>query len=131
MLSKAYLKIARVCDTWHNNRNIEVSMLKQQENVIDLVAERNKRGAAQHDPYYQIQINRMNKIELLEEMVRFQEERSSKGQLSLTMMVRGKILFRALETHAETDELRLLASSYRRHLEHEIDHLLKKPSLNQ
>ena len=96
-------------------------MMKQRENVIDLVAERNKRGTAQHDPYYQMQINRMNKIELLEEMVRFQEQRSAKEKLSLTMMVRGKILFRALELHAETDELRLLASSYRRHLEHEID----------
>ena len=100
------------------------------DNIIDLVAERNKRGTAQHDPYYQMQINRMNKIELLEEMVRFQEERSSKGKLSLTMMVRGKILFRALETHAETDELRLLASSYRRHLEHEIEHVMSKPSQN-
>jgi hypothetical protein len=94
--------------------------------LIDLVAERNKRGMARHDPYYQILINRMNKMELLEEMVRFQEERSKKDNLSLTMMVRGKILFRALETTAETDELRLLASSYRRHLEHEIE-LNNKP----
>ena len=81
---------------------------------------------ARHDPYYQILINRMNKMELLEEMVRFQEERSKKDNLSLTMMVRGKILFHALELMAETDELRLLASSYRRHLEHEID-LHSKP----
>jgi hypothetical protein len=94
--------------------------------LIDLVAERNKRGMARHDPYYQILINRMNKMELLEEMVRFQEERSKKDNLSLTMMVRGKILFHALELMAETDELRLLASSYRRHLEHEID-LHSKP----
>ena len=94
--------------------------------LIDLVAERNKRGMARHDPYYQILINRMNKMELLEEMVRFQEERSKKDNLRLTMMVRGKILFRALETTAETDELRLLASSYRRHLEHEIE-LHSKP----
>ena len=99
-------------------------MLKQQENVIDFVVERNNRGLAKHDPYYQMQINRMNKIELLEEMVRFQEDRTAKGQLSLTMMVRGRILFRALETNAETDELRLLASSYRRHLEHEIENEL-------
>lgn len=63
----------------------------------------------------------MSKMELLEEMVRFQEERSQRGQLTLTMMVRGRILFRALEINAETDELRLLASSYRRHLEHEIE----------
>jgi hypothetical protein len=94
--------------------------------VIDLVAERNKRGMARHDPYYQIQINRMSKMELLEEMVRYQDERTEKGKLTLTMMVRGRILFQALEMHAETDELRLLASSYRRHLEHEIE-LASKP----
>jgi len=94
--------------------------------VIDLVAERSKRGMAKHDPYYQIQINRMSKMELLEEMVRYQDERTQKGKLTLTMMVRGRILFQALEMHAETDELRLLASSYRRHLEHEIE-LASKP----
>jgi MoaA/NifB/PqqE/SkfB family radical SAM enzyme len=101
-------------------------MMKPELNVIDFVVERNKRGLAKHDPYYQMNINRMSKIELLEEMVRFQEERSAKSILSLTMMVRGRILFRALETQAETDELRLLASSYRRHLEHEIESELKE-----
>ncbi len=89
--------------------------------LIDLLAERNKRGLDKKDPYYQVLINRMSKMELLEEMVRFQEERSQRGRLSLTMMVRGRILFRALEVCAETSELRLLASSYRRHLEHEIE----------
>jgi hypothetical protein len=98
------------------------------ENVVDLCLERNKRGSAKHDPYYQMNINRMSKIELLEEMVRFQEERTAKGALSLTLMVRGRILFRALESHAETDELRLLASSYRRHLDHEIDNSLNQMS---
>lgn len=101
-------------------------MMNEQNNLVDLIAERNKRGTAKHDPYYQMQINRMGKIELLEEMVRFQDERSAKGALSLTMMVRGRILFRALESTAETDELRLLASSYRRHLEHEIEMNLKQ-----
>lgn len=104
-------------------------MMKPHADVIDIVAERNKRGTAKHDPYYQMQINRMGKIELLEEMVRFQEQRSGKNNLSLTMMVRGRILFLALEVNAETDELRLLASSYRRHLEHEIDLHLKKISV--
>lgn len=107
------------------------SMLKQQENVIDLVAERNKREGSGNDPVYQAQINRMNKIELLEEMVRFQEDRSAKGKLTATMMVRGRILFRALESHAETEELRLLASSYRRHLEHELETVRRHPSQHQ
>jgi hypothetical protein len=125
MLFKAYL-----FNLWQANSgtNIELisSMVKPQADLIDLVAERNKRGLAKHDPYYQIQINRMGKIELLEEMVRFQEERSNRGGLSLAMMVRGRILFSALESHAETDELRLLASSYRRHLEYEIEKNLKQ-----
>jgi hypothetical protein len=105
-------------------------MHNQPENVINLLVERNKRGLVQHDPYYQVQINRMNKIELLEEMVRFQEERTAKGKLTLNMMVRGRILFRALETTSETDELRLLSSSYRRHLEHEIEEFLKTAQSN-
>ncbi len=100
-------------------------MQKQPQNIISLTTERSKRGLVQHDPYYQVQINRMNKIELLEEMVRFQEERSSKGKMTLNMMVRGRILFRALELTSETDELRLLSSSYRRHLDHEIEDVLK------
>jgi hypothetical protein len=93
------------------------------ENIINLTAERFSR--TKNDPQYETKIARMNKYELLEEMVRFQEERSEKGRLSLEMMVRGQILFRALENTAETSELRLLASSYRRHLEHEIESLSK------
>lgn len=97
------------------------------QNVFDLTTERNKRKQnSLHDADYQMIINRMSKIELLEEMVRFQEERTAKGNLTELMMVRGKILFRALELNAETDELRLLAGSYRRHLEHEIQHAQSK-----
>ena len=36
------------------------------------------------------------------------------------MMVRGQVLFKALEESAETQELRLLTRSYRRHLEFEL-----------
>jgi glutaredoxin len=100
-------------------------MMKHHENIIDLSKERTKRGLTNNDPGYQLIINQMSKIELLEEMVRFQEKRSDEPTLTLPLMVRGKILFRALEIHAETDELRLLASSYRRHLEHEIEHFAK------
>ena len=104
--------------------------MKQHADVIDMIAERNKRSTAKTDAYYQAQVNRMAKVELLEEMVRFQEERGSKPTLSLTSMVRGRILFRALEMNAETDELRLLAGSYRRHLEHEIEVHLKQVGLS-
>lgn len=98
-------------------------MMQTPQNIVDFTAERNKRQSShQHDANYQLLINRMSKIELLEEMVRFQEERSQKGQLTPLMMIRGKILFQALELNSETDELRILAGSYRRHLEHEIKH---------
>ncbi len=72
------------------------------------------------DHAYQARILSMDKLELLEEMVRFQEERSRLGHLTLTMMVRGRYLFSALEKASETNELRLLARSYRRHLEFEL-----------
>ena len=79
------------------------------------------------DLAYEARIKAMSKLELLEEMVRFQEERSGIEELSPSMMVRGKTLFRALEQTAETDELRLLARSYRRHLEYELADFLKPP----
>lgn len=89
-------------------------------NVISLKALREIRQAEKDDSSYLARIREMDKLELLEEMVRFQEERSAAGELSLSMMVRGKILFRALEDSAETRELQLLTGSYRRHLEHEL-----------
>jgi hypothetical protein len=99
--------------------------METQKNVIYLSVERNKRGFSQHDPQYQMRINRMNKIELLEEMVRFQDERGQLEKVSFPLMIRGRILFRALEMFAETSELRLLASSYYNHLENEIEAYLK------
>ena len=76
--------------------------------------------AENDDMAYRAMILSMDKLELLEEMVRFQEERSRRGSLSLAMMLKGKYLFKALEENAETQELRILTRSYRRHLEHEI-----------
>lgn len=87
-------------------------------NVVSLLAARQIREA--EDLEYRSRILTMDKLELLEEMVRFQEERSRLGHLSLQMMLRGKILFKALEENAETEELKLLTRSYRRHLEFEI-----------
>mgnify|MGYP003353183223 CR=1 FL=1 len=76
---------------------------------------------------YRAKILGMDKLELLEEMVRFQQERSSRGDLTLEMMGRGRHLFQALEEKAETQELRLLARSYRRHLDHEISARRRAP----
>jgi len=75
---------------------------------------------------YQARILGLDKLSLLEEMVRFQQERSEKGELSLEMMARGKYLFKALEDRAETQELKGLARSYRRHLEFEMAEKLQQ-----
>jgi hypothetical protein len=69
---------------------------------------------------YQARILAMDKIGLLEEMVRFQEERSKSGVLTYQMMIEGRYLFEQLENIAETPELRDLTKQYRRHLEQEI-----------
>jgi hypothetical protein len=89
-------------------------------NVVSLNAARTIRMTEQEDLAYQARILGMDKLELLEEMIRFQEERSRVGRLTVVMMLRGKLLFKALEENAETRELRLLTRSYRRHLEHEL-----------
>ncbi len=81
-----------------------------------------KRAKAQEEMYRSKLLN-LTKLELLEEMVRFQEERRLEDKLSITMMVRGHHLFKQLEERADTRELQILARAYRRHLEHELDHL--------
>lgn len=74
---------------------------------------------------YQAQILSMSKVELLEEMVRFQEERKSEGKLTSNLMFKGKYLFKALEECADSQELKILSRSYRRHLDYEIAALRK------
>lgn len=76
---------------------------------------------AYHDRDYETMVKGMSKIELLEEMVKFQEERSRVGHLTPGMMVRGQVLFTALEVCAETEELKILTRSYKRHLAHELE----------
>jgi hypothetical protein len=95
-------------------------------NLIDLATERKKRAWINHDPEYQLTINRMSKLELLEEMVRFHEKRPAHGEMSFDLLVKGRILFRSLAFAAETAELRLLTGSYLRHLDEEITLRLKK-----
>lgn len=75
---------------------------------------------------YRQTIEKMSKVELLNEMVRFQEERSTLGELTPELMIKGRILFTALEQMAETRELQILTRSYSRHLEHELKHFLSK-----
>jgi hypothetical protein len=88
-------------------------------NIVSIKAIREIKEA-ESDHAYQAKILGMDKLELLEEMVRFQEQRSAVGFLTPQMMIQGKFLFKALEETAETNELRLLTRSYRRHLEYEL-----------
>lgn len=99
-------------------------------NVVALNAIRELKAVEQEDDSYHIRVLGMDKLELLEEMVRFQEERTRAGHLTLGMMIRGKHLFRELERTAETNEMRILTSSYRRHLEHELAAFRRDGKLN-
>lgn len=89
-------------------------------NIVSLQAVREIKEAEHEDHAYHALILSMDKVELLEEMVRFQEERTRLGTLTLAMMVKGRHLFKALEATAETQELKILTRSYRRHLDYEI-----------
>ncbi len=100
-------------------------------NVVSLQAVREVKTAEIEEPEYRARILGMDKLQLLEEMVRFQEERSQVGHLTAQMMVRGKFLFRALEDAAETQELKLLTRSYRRHLEFELADYIKNNGANR
>jgi hypothetical protein len=93
---------------------------RMNNNVVSLKAVRDLKEAEHDEMAYHARILGMDKIQLLDEMVRFQEERSKLGQLTLQMMTQGKHLFRALEKTAETQELKILTRSYRRHLEYEL-----------
>ena len=79
------------------------------------------RKASNEEQAFKRKILVMDKLALLEEMIRFQEERSSRGHLTLAMILKGRHLFKALEQHAETQELQILTSSYRKHLEFEYE----------
>ena len=103
---------------------------RDKPNVV-INAARELKKAEVEDAAYRSRIEAMDKLELLEEMVRFQEERSRIGYLTPSMMLRGKVLFAALEENAETRELQILTRSYRRHLEFELADFLRKGMPNR
>ncbi|MBI4925476.1 MAG: hypothetical protein HY843_06080 [Bdellovibrio sp.] len=105
-----------------------IAMGANENNVISLGMVRKIKNTEVEEEAYRVMIISMSKTELLDEMVRFQEERTKIGKLTLSMMVRGKHLFKALEEQAETLELKTLTGAYRRHLEYEIAELLKRGS---
>lgn len=94
--------------------------------IVFLHAVRENRNSEQVDLEYQAKILGMDKLDLLEEMVRFQEERANEGQLTSKLISQGLLLFKALEENAETVELRNLARSYRRHLKYEQSSQVRK-----
>jgi len=93
--------------------------------VISLEAARVLKNTENEEHAYHARILSMDKLALVEEMVRFQEERTATGVLSAKMMICGTHLFKALEMNSETLELRVLARSYRRHLELEMAEMRK------
>lgn len=99
--------------------------------VVLLKVVREMKKAASEDLEYQAKILGMDKLELLEEMMRFQEERTRCGQLTPILMTRGQILFKALEESAETEELKNLTRSYRKHLRLEYEAFLKSQESSQ
>jgi hypothetical protein len=103
------------------NPSVSMSM----NNVISLHQARILKKEQEAELTYRAKILSMDKLSLLEEMVKFQEARSKNGKLTLQMMVQGKYLFQELEHQADTQELKILARSYRRHLDHELDHYKK------
>lgn len=112
----------------NENNSTQNQKKKTRDNAAEIVylsSVRKLKEAEDIDAEYEQMIRSMSKLELLDEMIRYQEERSRTEDLSLQMMVRGRHLFTALEENAETREMRLLARSYRRHLECELDQYRK------
>jgi hypothetical protein len=96
-------------------------------NVISLRGYKALKQSNDIELAYQARILSMGKEQLLEEMVAFQEERRSLGLLTPEMMFKGRHLFKALEEQADTQELKILSRSYRKHLEYEIAALRQRP----
>ena len=65
-------------------------------------------------------ISNMTKLELMEEMILFQKERSRMGYFTWPMIIRGQLLFKMIEESAETQEMKLLANSYLEYFNFEI-----------
>lgn len=94
--------------------------------LVSIDAFRQYKKAQEEEGLYRNYVACLDKLELLNEMVRFQEERSKIGHLTPLLMVRGRILFAALEKNAETETLRMLSRSYKRHLEYELADFLER-----
>ena len=63
----------------------------------------------------------MNKNQLLEEMVDFQEKRVALGHLNIDLILEGIPLFTELTNKADTYELKQVSMNYVRHLKLELN----------
>jgi hypothetical protein len=71
------------------------------------------------NPAYEVKVAEMNKVTLLDEMIRYQDELMKSKEPSREQLIRGRILFQALLRSAETDELKKLSGDYKTRLEDE------------
>jgi len=95
--------------------------------VYDFQAAKNKKQNQNTDPLFQKQVDRMDRLQLMEEMIKYNDKRKeSKDPNGLFWIIRGIILFTAIEHKCETNDMKALASSYRRHLQIQLDEKNKK-----
>jgi hypothetical protein len=71
------------------------------------------------NPSYEVKVAAMDKVTLLDEMIRFQDEQMNTKEPTREQLIRGRILFQALLRSAETEELRKLSGDYKTRLEDE------------
>lgn len=96
-------------------------------NVVSIFKNKNAKDQADWAKYFATK----DRMELLEQMVMFQQDRSAAGQLTLDLINRGIPLFKALHDAAETQELRILCGSYHRHLQYELQEIKERSGSQQ
>src|ERR1700691_4110618 len=91
----------------------------EKSNVLSIKGKLDINRARRDNADYQMKIAAMDKVKLLEEMVRFQEETLAVDNtlLPLDVIIRGLIVFNQLKDNCETAELKDLVSFYTKILE--------------
>jgi len=78
------------------------------------------------NPTYSAKIAQMDRLELVNEVVNFNEERYMNGGLNKDLIVKGLILFKNMAENSATSNFREFARSYHKHLELEMQVLRNK-----
>ena len=89
-------------------------------NVVNLAAFRDIKEREFSNPFYQARIAKMDRLELVNEVIKFNEERYEHGGLNKELIVRGLILFKNMADNAETPNFKEFARTYCKHLELEL-----------